>query len=459
MNDRKPPSYPEPKTVALFGKQIFLNKRIGKLIFANDDVYERISNYCSVEENGSFRVISTLKFFEDCSNPDQKIIDVMASAHPGPELFLLAVDSETSSSEDVLTQINKLEEIFGNSIRKHLILIFNQHKLYESLLYLKDNNIQLEMLNDNLASDCQKWGATRSSFLYNYKDYSEQVVRRRKNELQMRSSLEAETETRPRSRIRFNERYNKYGRTTHFTASSDATDIDKASQGDQINPQENVSPPGRAADPRRGMKNGMPVSDFNIILMGRSGCGKSASANTILQTAEAYKNKLFESKASSQGVTTSIQVRHVSKMFGRPVNVIDTPDFFRDNLTNVEEVVELCKQYITENCVILLVYQLGRITDHDYGFIEKLESTFGTTNIREKATVLFTHGDDMNRDLKEHINQNPILSDIVQKCGNRYHLFNNKTKDPKQVKELTKIIPRFETASKTNKASCSLSIM
>ncbi|XP_057675016.1 uncharacterized protein LOC130905528 isoform X3 [Corythoichthys intestinalis] len=494
--------FQRPLTVALFGKRILLKNHIGKLILKND-VFKTISNHISVEENRSFKVINTPNFFEEWSTPDQQMIDFMALSYPGPELFLLAVDSETSSSEDVLAQLIKLEEYFGIEIRQHLIVIFTQQKLYNSLLYLKDNNIQLEMLNENLASDCKKWGSARQRFLYDYKDHSLQVVQRRRKELKMRSSSEVETEIRPRTSKRRVERYNTIGWTMK---SSDATGKDNASQRGRLIPQEKKRP----EDPRRmlylneslrssevetktksrptkltnesynridqtpqmtsssdamdidnasqgdGMTNGMRKNEFYIILMGRSGSGKSASANTILQTTDRLKFKkmyFFESNASSVPVTTIVQVGHVRNLFGRVAYVIDTPDFFRDKLTDDEEAVKLCKSFISENCVILLVFQLGGITNLDNVFMEKLDSRFGQ-NIREKSIVLITHGDYLQGNLEDYIHANPKLSDIVHKCGGRFHLFNNKSKDPKQVKELTKKIPQFKKASESKEIPC-----
>ncbi|XP_057675019.1 GTPase IMAP family member 8-like isoform X6 [Corythoichthys intestinalis] len=428
--------FQRPLTVALFGKRILLKNHIGKLILKND-VFKTISNHISVEENRSFKVINTPNFFEEWSTPDQQMIDFMALSYPGPELFLLAVDSETSSSEDVLAQLIKLEEYFGIEIRQHLIVIFTQQKLYNSLLYLKDNNIQLEMLNENLASDCKKWGSARQRFLYDYKDHSLQVVQRRRKELKMRRSSEVETKTKSRPTKLTNESYNRIDQTPQMTSSSDAMDIDNASQGD-------------------GMTNGMRKNEFYIILMGRSGSGKSASANTILQTTDRLKFKkmyFFESNASSVPVTTIVQVGHVRNLFGRVAYVIDTPDFFRDKLTDDEEAVKLCKSFISENCVILLVFQLGGITNLDNVFMEKLDSRFGQ-NIREKSIVLITHGDYLQGNLEDYIHANPKLSDIVHKCGGRFHLFNNKSKDPKQVKELTKKIPQFKKASESKEIPC-----
>ncbi|XP_057675032.1 uncharacterized protein LOC130905533 isoform X1 [Corythoichthys intestinalis] len=253
MNEQTPsPVY--HLTVALFGKRMLSNNHIGKLILANDDVFRKISKDFGVGENHSFKVINVPNFFEDCPAPDQQVIDLLALAYPGPDLFLLAIDSENKGCEDVVEQMRKLEKFFGNSIKHNLIVIFEKQELYDSILYLKDNNIQLGMLNENLATDCKIWGAARPSFLYDYKDHSWRVIERRMEQLKMTRSSEVETKTRP-GPTKLAGRGNRIGQTPQLIASSDATDIDNASRGGSITPKEHFPHPRRAAYPRSGVNN------------------------------------------------------------------------------------------------------------------------------------------------------------------------------------------------------------
>ena len=81
---------------------------LGNSAFVSD------TNDFVVETNRSFKIINTPDFFdEEYPHPDQLIIDFMARFHPGPHLFILAIDPENTQEEKVTAQITKLQENFG----------------------------------------------------------------------------------------------------------------------------------------------------------------------------------------------------------------------------------------------------------------------------------------------------------------------------------------------------------
>ncbi|XP_063050262.1 GTPase IMAP family member 8-like, partial [Engraulis encrasicolus] len=163
-----------------------------------------------------------------------------------------------------------------------------------------------------------------------------------------------------------------------------------------------------------------PTCPITLVLLGEFGTGKSASGNTILG------EKAFASRASAAPLTTQCQ-KAEREVYGRRVTVIDTPDFFDQDLKqsdrHVRECREMCKG---RECVYLLVIQIGRFTEGERGILERLEKRLG--KIRDRTMILFTYGDGLKgQSIDDYVrNTNPHLQQLIGKCGDRYQVFNNK---------------------------------
>uniref|UniRef100_A0A3Q1GFH1 AIG1-type G domain-containing protein n=1 Tax=Acanthochromis polyacanthus TaxID=80966 RepID=A0A3Q1GFH1_9TELE len=187
------------------------------------------------------------------------------------------------------------------------------------------------------------------------------------------------------------------------------------------------------------------LSEFNVVLLGLAGTGKSASGNTILtaMNPELTPSQLFVSRPSSTPVTSKCEFK-VINVFGRLVRVIDTPDFLDDEIDTHTQVEE-CKKYCQPgHCVVLLVIQIGRITENERGILERLENKLGW-RIRESTIMLLTHGENAKGQEQRFIAERTYLDSMVKACGSRFHVFKNTSKKPKQVMELFKKIPDYKT--------------
>uniref|UniRef100_A0A3B1KHA7 AIG1-type G domain-containing protein n=1 Tax=Astyanax mexicanus TaxID=7994 RepID=A0A3B1KHA7_ASTMX len=187
--------------------------------------------------------------------------------------------------------------------------------------------------------------------------------------------------------------------------------------------------------------------DLKVVLLGKTGVGKSASGNTILGKG------FFEESLSSRSVTSMCQ-KESSKIGRRWITVIDTPGLFDTNTPNKEITKEIAK-CITLAApgphVFLLVLTVGRFTQEEKEAVKMIQDLFGEESSRY-TMVLFTRGDDLRKtNIEKFVSSDRRLQYIIDQCGNRYHVLNNR--NPEEQMQVTALLEKIDSMVAENGGS------
>ncbi|KAI4821717.1 hypothetical protein KUCAC02_007309 [Chaenocephalus aceratus] len=177
-----------------------------------------------------------------------------------------------------------------------------------------------------------------------------------------------------------------------------------------------------------------PVTDVRIVLVGAKGSGKTSTLNTILNSKINHPTRRTAQCMVGRGA-----------VFGRQVTVVDTPGWWRNYYSDESPVFDRRQLLLSLSLcppgphVFLLVIRVDRAFTETYRRAAQEHLQLISEHIWSRVIVLFTLGDWLGGTTTEQCieSEGEPLRWLVERCDNRYHVLNNKTKgDGFQVREL-----------------------
>ncbi|KAM6966183.1 LOW QUALITY PROTEIN: GTPase IMAP family member 7-like [Tautogolabrus adspersus] len=195
-----------------------------------------------------------------------------------------------------------------------------------------------------------------------------------------------------------------------------------------------------------------PDGALRMVLLGRTGSGRSSSGNIILG------RSAFQVDVSPCSVTQLCE-RQTGTVDGRSVSVIDSPGFFNTHLSPQEVMSEVGRCVVLSSPgphVFLVTLRPGRFTSEERDALEWIRATFGP-GVTRFTVMLFTWGDHLRgKPIQDFLEMSDELSEFVSSCRGGHHVFDNSKQDKtsESSQQVTQLLEKIHRMVESNGGGC-----
>ncbi|XP_064866901.1 GTPase IMAP family member 9-like isoform X2 [Oncorhynchus nerka] len=160
-------------------------------------------------------------------------------------------------------------------------------------------------------------------------------------------------------------------------------------------------------------------AEFRVLLFGRSGRSQFSLANSILGT-DVFSDELCNITESQ---------RHRSEAFERKLAVVNTPNL-SEYQASQKELRRVFKLSVCMSSpgpyVVLFAFDLNNISPSAVSILELVTKHFGDSILNHMMVVVCHEEEKEDSALEEKVKTNRDFRELIEKCGRRYHLFNER---------------------------------
>ncbi|KAL6484508.1 hypothetical protein MHYP_G00065530 [Metynnis hypsauchen] len=341
----------------------------------------------------------------------QELVEGVSFCHPGPHVVLLVIEIDIPFTEKHRKAAKDHLELLGDQIWKHTLVLFTRGHT------VGDRTIEEHIENKG---EALKWLIERCGNRYHVFDNT--ALNDKSQVTQLLEKIEDIVER---------------NNGTYFQI--DPKILEKAAEWKKTVMTKAQSRVLKLQE----QKTHLNKEELRIVLLGWVIAGKSSAGNTILNKT-VFANDRSTLKCQSG----------CGEVDGRPVTVLDTPSWFKYFPSQYSPVwikseifKGVCQTVTSPHCILLVIPADTSFKEDQKKVIQENMSFLGE-QVWRHTIVLFTWGDILgDLTIEQHIeSEGEALQWVVEKCENRYHVFNNEQRENRvQVTELLQKIDQIMT--------------